>query len=80
MGFEYKIRFKVPPGFLPERLIKRLPDPAVSNSSWVEYDYKVEADGFYFLDHKKSPVASVAFRQLVDEALSHSQQVVIEEL
>jgi hypothetical protein len=80
MGFEYKIRFTVPPAFSPEALTKRLPDPAVPSSSWNEYDYKVEADGFYFLDHRKSPVASIAFRQLVDEALRHSPQVTIEEL
>jgi hypothetical protein len=80
MGYEYKIRFTVPPDFSPERLNSRLPTSGVPNSSWVEYDYKLEADGFYFLDNGKSPVSSIAFRQLVDEALRHSEQVVIEEL
>jgi hypothetical protein len=80
MGFEYKIRFTVPAGFSPERLAKQLPDPAVPSSSWVAYEYRLETDGFYFLDNGKSPAASIAFRQLVDEALRHSGEVVIEGL
>ena len=80
MGHEYKIRFPVPPGFSPDRLTKRLPAPRAPSSSWPEYDYRLEADGFYFLDNGRSPVASIAFRELVDEALRHSPQVVIEEL
>jgi hypothetical protein len=80
MGFEYKIRFTVPPSLSPDALTKRLPDPVVPSSSWPAYDYKLEPDGFYFLDHGKSDVASIAFRRLVDEALRHSQQVTIEEL
>lgn len=80
MGHEYKIRFAVPPGFSPEPLTKRLPDPHAPNASWLEYDYELEPDGFYFLDNGKSAVASIAFRQLIDEALRHSPQVVVEAL
>jgi hypothetical protein len=80
MGFEYKIRFKVPPAFSHERLVRQLPDPAIPSSSWLEYEYRLEADGFYFIDNGKSAVASIAFRQLVDEALRHGDRVEIEEL
>lgn len=80
MGFEYKIRFTVPAGYLPDRLHERLPDPAISGSAWVEYAYELQSDGFYFVDHGRSNVASVAFRQLVDEALRHAREVVVEEL
>lgn len=78
MGFEYKIRFKVPAALSHERLT--LPDAAIPGSSWVEYEYRLEADGFYFLDNGKSAAASIAFRRLVDEALRHGGPVVIEEL
>ncbi len=80
MGFEYKIRFPVPSAFTPERLAARLPDATIQGSAWVEYEYRLEADGFYFLDNGRSAVASVAFRHLVDEALRHGAPVEIEAL
>jgi hypothetical protein len=80
MGFEYKIRFTVPPGFSSERLLQRLPDSKATEGKHQLYDFKVDSDGFYFLDYGKSQIASVAFRMLVDEALQHSQNAIIEEL
>ena len=46
----------------------------------LKYDVKLESDGIYFLDNRKSDVAAIAFKRLVDEALRHSDQVVIEEI
>jgi len=81
MGIEYRIRFDVPPDFSAELLTKRLPDPRIVNSDWTEYGYKVEKDGFYFVDHGGTPaIAAVAFRCLVDEGLRHAQRVVVETL
>lgn len=76
MGFEYKIRFAVPPNFSLDSVARRLPAPAEPH----EYDVTIEDDGILFVDSRKSALASLAFRQLVDEALRHSRQVVIEEL
>jgi hypothetical protein len=78
MGFEYKIRFALSPDFSPLRLAECLPDSA--DGAHALYDYKVEADGIYFVDFGKSQLASVAFRRIVDEALRHSAAVTIEEL
>jgi hypothetical protein len=79
MGFEYKIRFAVPAEMSHASLTARLPEPH-AGGAWTEYDFALEADGVYFVDHGKSTVASVAFRLLVDEALRHAREVVIEEL
>ena len=81
MGFEYKIRFEVPAGFDGASLVARLPDASIPNSAWSAFDYEVEPDGFYFVDHGgKRETSSVAFRVLVDEALRHGGPVVIEAL
>ncbi len=81
MGFEYKIRFDVPPAFPEELLAKRPPDPTIPGSEWVEYDYKLEPYGFYFVDHGGNrETSSVAFRCLVDAALEYGGAAVIEEL
>ena len=45
------------------------------------YNYSVLDDGFYFVDHLVDPkTAGMAFKLFVDEALSHSQEVTIEEI
>jgi hypothetical protein len=80
MGFEYKIRFAVPEGMSVDGLDSRMKAIATSHAAGTDYEYKLEADGFYFLDHVKSPAASIAFRRLVDEALRHGSEVVIQEL
>jgi hypothetical protein len=81
MGAEYKIRFRVPSGFSGERLAKRLPDATMPNSKFVEYEYRTEDDGFYFVDYGgKRETSSVAFKCLVDEALLHDEAVSIEQI
>lgn len=81
MGLEYKICFPVPADFSDEGLSKRLPDSASPDSKWAEYNWSVEPYGFYFLDNLgNANISSRAFRCLIDEALRHSTQVVVEEL
>ncbi|UTY58953.1 hypothetical protein [Massilia sp. erpn] len=78
MGIEYKIKFAVPGDFNPSALLKKLPSP-IDRSSMVEiYNYALEPDGFYFIDHLVSrDVASVALRLFIDEALVYSPSVQI---
>jgi hypothetical protein len=80
MGYEYRIRFTVPPELRLDRVLSRLPNAHVPGSEMPLYDFKMEEDGFYFVDYGRSESAALAFRQLVDEGLRNSDQVVIEEL
>ena len=81
MGVEYKIRFSVPSDGSLDRVLAQLPDASIEDSSWTEFDVKVEADGIYFCDNLGRPeVAAIAFKRLVDTALGNSDEVVIEEL
>lgn len=80
MGIEYKIKFAVPDDFDPAILFKKLPSPIAAGSVAAIYNYAIEPDGFYFVDHlANKDVASVALRCFIDEALSHSPSVQITE-
>lgn len=73
MGIEYKIKFTVPADYNPSALFKQLPSPINKATSSEIYNYKIEQDGFYFVDRLvNDKVASVAFKLFVDEALSHA--------
>ncbi|TCS31966.1 hypothetical protein EDC30_1264 [Paucimonas lemoignei] len=81
MGKEYKIKFKVPADYNPENLFKRVPSPIHRGKMAEIYNFKIEEDGFYFLDSLvDNKVASVAFKHFVDEALSYCDSVEIIEL
>jgi len=81
MGVEYKIKFNVPTDYKPTHVLDRLPSPIQKPEMFEIYNYSVEKDGFYFLDHLVNPqVASVAFKCFIDEALKYSPQVHVEEL
>jgi hypothetical protein len=76
MGIEYKLRFSVPQNYDPAALFKKLPSPIQRPSMTEIYNYKIEGDGFYFIDHLVNEgVAAVAFKQFVNEALKLSNQV-----
>lgn len=76
MGIEYKIRFELPRHYDRSVVETKLPD--ATGAAGAIYDYAVEPDGFYFIDHLAAPeIAAVAFRRLVDEALLHSDLVQI---
>ena len=70
MGIEYKIRFAVPPDYNPGPLFQKLPSPIHRRAMAEIYNYAIEADGFYFVDHLVDRgVAAVALRSFLDEAL-----------
>ncbi len=76
MSIEYKLRFNVPENYDSRALFKRLPSPIQRPSMTEIYNYKIEQDGFYFVDHLVNDgVAAVAFKQFVNEALRLSEQV-----
>ena len=76
MGIEYKLQFSVPEDYDPTALFKKLPSPIERSTMTEIYNYKIERDGFYFIDHLvNEAVAAVAFKRFVNEALSLSEQV-----
>jgi hypothetical protein len=76
MGLEYKLRFNVPENYDPTSLFKKLPSPIHRPSMTETYNYKIERDGFYFIDHLvDEAISAKAFKQFVNEALSLSEQV-----
>ena len=76
MSLEYRIQFNVPENYDPTALFKRLPSPIQRSTMTEIYNYKIEPDGFYFIDHLvNDAIASVAFKQFVNEALSLSKKV-----
>lgn len=80
MGIEYKIKFSLPEDFDPSALFERLPSPIARGPMAEIYNYAIQPDGFYFVDHLVSQeVAAVALRLFINEALSHSQSVQISE-
>lgn len=81
MGIEYKIKFTVPDDFNPSSLFERLPSPIARGRMHEIYNYSIEPDGFYFVDHLvNQEVASFALRRFIDEALRHGQSVEVVEL
>ena len=80
MGIEYKIKFNVPTDYDSSALFKKLPSPINRPSMTEIYNFRIEHDGFYFVDHLvNDQVASIAFKRFVNEALSHGGSVVIVE-
>lgn len=80
MGIEYKIKFSIPKDYNSAALFKKLPSPIHRATMTEIYNFKIEQDGFYFIDHLvDDEVASVAFRRFVNEALDHGGSVKIVE-
>ncbi len=77
MGIEYKIKFSIQSKEQAEDFLKR-----ILMHSNEEVTILLENDGFYFCDNCHNPpeIASHVFRRLVDEALTHSLDVTINEL
>lgn len=76
MGMEYKIKFTVPANYDPSLFAKKLPSPIDLPSMAEIYSYSLEQDGFYFVDHLVNrPIASMALRIVIDEALSHAAHI-----
>lgn len=80
MGIEYKIKFAVPDDYDPAALFRRLPSPVDRRAMAEIYNYSIEPDGFYFVDHLVEPaVAAAALRGFLDEALRFSNTVEVTE-
>jgi hypothetical protein len=80
MGREYKIKCVVPHRDAIAAMFRRLPSPINQKPLAEIYNYKVESDGFYFVDHLvDTKTASLALRIFIDTALSSSETVEISE-
>lgn len=78
MAKEYKITFAMPADYIPTSLFKKLPSPIHRQTMSEIYNYRIENDGFYFVDSSvDTNVASGAFRLFVDEALKYSNSIEI---
>jgi hypothetical protein len=51
MGKEYKVKCVVPSKDALGAMLRRLPSPIHRRPLAEIYNYKVESDGFYFVDH-----------------------------
>jgi hypothetical protein len=81
MEKEYRIKFAVPANYNPAGLFEKMPSPIHRKTMSEIYNYKIEKDGFYFVDRVVDPsVASEAFRLFVDEALKYGKSVEITKL
>lgn len=68
----------MPNDYDPSALFPKLPSPIDRRAMAEIYNYSIEADGFYFVDHLvDAGIATVALRRFLDEALrlSHSVEV-----
>lgn len=78
MAIEYKIKFNVPADYDSSALFKKLPSPIDRPRMEEIYNFKIEQDGFYFVDQLvNDQVASVAFKRFVNEALKQGGSVQI---
>lgn len=78
MGIEYHIRYQPSDRPTWDAFVARLANPTSPNG-WKAFHIELTDNGVYFLDNGREPAAAVAFRRIVDEALSHGDSVVIEE-
>ena len=78
MDIEYKLSFTVPPKYDATRLFKQLPSPIERSAMAEIYNYRLEPDGFYFVDRCVNPaVAARALRCFIDEALRVAGSIAI---
>ena len=81
MESEYRIKFAVPANYNPAAFFEKVPSPIHRKTMSEIYNYKIEKEGFYFVDRAVDPrVASEAFRLFVDEALKYGKSVEITKL
>jgi hypothetical protein len=81
MGREYKIKCAVPAKAEIDAMFRRLPSPIHRNPLAEIYNYRIEPDGFYFIDQLvDTATASLALRIFIDAALGSNQSIEILEL
>jgi hypothetical protein len=77
---EYMIEWEKPEGYDPSSVLQQLPSP-ISRDMREIYNYAVKPKGFYLIDRNiESTVAGYAMKLFVDEALAHTDKVVIRRL
>jgi len=80
MDREYMVRWVPPEGFDPSPTLLGLPSPIAPGFREI-YNYSVKEDGFYFVDRQVDPrTAGEALKLFIDEALKHTNEVVVERL
>jgi hypothetical protein len=74
MGREYFIATKPPSGDRLNTLLRRLPSPIKHLTITEIYNYRVDPDGYYFVDHLVDrTVAATALLVFIDDALSRGE-------
>ena len=62
-------------------MLRRLPVAETVAGQMPDYDFALEADGFYFIDNMgDAAIVARALRVLIDEGLRHGAAVQISEL
>jgi hypothetical protein len=80
MGKEYKIKCAIPSKEQVAALFLKLPSPIHSERLTEIYNYRIDPDGFYFVDRlTDSTTASAAFRMFIDTALNANEFIEISE-
>ena len=80
MPKEYKIKCRVPNPADIAAMFRSLPSPIHRRPLAEIYNYRIEADGFYFIDRLvDSKTASMALRIFIDAALASNQTIEISE-
>jgi hypothetical protein len=80
MGREYKIRCTPVKGAELSALLRKLPSPILRSKMCEIYNYRVDEDGYYLVDHLVDrPTAAVALQLFLDAALSSEQDVTVVE-
>ncbi len=79
MAIEYKIKFDVPKNYtVSQSFINKMPSPIHQKTMSEIYNFKIEKDGFYFIDSLvEQKISSLAFKYFVDEALANSSSIQI---
>ena len=78
MGREYKIQCAPLKDAALSKLLQRLPSPILRPETREIYNYSVEDDGYYLIDHLVDrSIAAIALQIFVDAALSTDQNVTI---
>lgn len=76
MGREYKILCKPTEGAALHQLLRKLPPPFHRPQVRELYNYRVDEDGYYLVDHLiDRPVAAAALQVFLDAALSTTESV-----
>mgnify|MGYP000574236052 CR=1 FL=1 len=81
MGREYKILCTPVKGAALQQLLHRLPPPFQRPQMHEIYNYRVDEDGYYLIDHLVDrSVAASGLQILLDAALSTGKPVTVVEL